>query len=218
MHIKTHLDNTLYLCGQIWAVLQSLSSQELQLVLLYNHAQTEKKEQGRVQTAEWYLYIWYLVRLAEEERYKLFYLTFTIYIVMILWNLYIIFDGNFVFPLILHSQNTDVNARATCRWEHQPGCPLITLIVHWSSEVPIILYFWSIATSCSYLFSGKLQFSFLSIGHYNSSTDITDLIQLAFSIFIICITNNIISDAEFSIQWYEKHSKDIQRQIMKKQW
>ena len=148
-------------------MLQSLSSQELQLVLLYNHAQTEKKEQGRVQTAEWYLYIWYLVRLAEEERYKLFYLTFTIYIVMILWNPYIIFDGNFVFPLILHSQNTDVNARATCRWEHQPGCPLITLIVHWSSEVPIILYFWSIATSCSYLFLGKLQFYFLSIGQIN---------------------------------------------------
>ena len=119
-----------------------------------------RKSKGECRLQNDIFYIWYLVRLAEKERDKLFYLTFTIYIVMILWNPYIIFDGNFVFPLILHSQNTDVNARATCRWEHQPGCPLITLIVHWSSEVPIILYFWSIATSCSYLFSGKLQINF----------------------------------------------------------
>ena len=40
MRIKAHLDNTLSSisapCGQIWAVLQSLSSQELQLVILFS--------------------------------------------------------------------------------------------------------------------------------------------------------------------------------------
>ena len=51
---------------------------------------------------------------------------------------YRIFDtlmGTLYLYLILNSQNANVDARGTCWREHQAGCPLITLIVHWWSEV-----------------------------------------------------------------------------------
>ena len=51
---------------------------------------------------------------------------------------YRIFDtlmGTLCLYLILNSQNANVDARGTCWREHQAGCPLITLIVQWWSEV-----------------------------------------------------------------------------------